>query len=242
MAIFIQRKIIIILLVLYWLVLVVFAHIPVPGVIEGANVSDKGLHFMAYLVLTFLLWFSIRPNEKVRWHKFSAWLLLFLITGYGAADEVVQSFIGRTFDMLDIAANFSGAFFGLLLLTFLTFLPAALIIAGIVIFGMANIARTNLAEIFPFAYGVFYFFSYAIFTLFWLLNMNFLFPKKPAKLQWLILGFGLPMCFLLIVKTSTIMLGRDIATEDIFISVAAITIITVGGYLRVFPKQSAAHS
>ena len=228
-----QKKISVIALVLYWPMLLVFAHIPVPESVRSAHVSDKSLHFLAYLVLTFLLWFSIKPQEKVKWRKITVWLLLFGLTAYGAIDEVVQSFVGRSCDAMDIAANFSGTFFGLLVLTFLTFLPAALLISGIVIFAVANIARTNLALIFPVAYVVFHFFAYAVFTVFWLLNMNLLFRKKQAKFQWLILAAGIPICFLLIVRISSFFLGREIDAEDIIVPVAAVITVVIAGYLRI---------
>ena len=182
-----QKKISILALLLYWPALLIFAHVPVPESVRSAQVSDKALHFLAYLVLTFLLWFSIRPNVKVSWRKATVWLLLFFITGYGAADEVIQSFVGRSCDAMDVVANLSGILFCLFLLTFLSFIPAALIVSGIVIFGMANIAKTDLAEVLPALYAIFSLFAYGIFTVFWLLNMDLLFKKNLAKLQWLML-------------------------------------------------------
>ena len=167
-----QRKLALLTLALYWPALIVFAHIPVPESIRSAHVSDKCLHFLAYLVLTFLVWFSINPKEKVKWRKIHVWLIFLGLTAYGAIDEVIQGFIGRSCDAMDLTANVSGILFSLLLLTFLSFQQAALLISGIVIFGIANVAKTNLAETFPVAYGVFHFFAYTIFTVFWFLNMN----------------------------------------------------------------------
>jgi VanZ family protein len=237
MTLYQQRKISVISLVLYWPALIVFAHVPVPESVRSAHVSDKGLHFLAYLVLTFLLWFSIKPNEKVSWRKAAAWLLLLFITAYGAADEVVQSFVGRSCDALDILANSSGVIFCLLLLTFLTFVPAALAVSGIVIFGVANIARANLAEVFPIVYAIFNLLAYAIFTLFWLLNMDLLFLKKLSKGRWLALGVGLPTVFLLFVRVSSLLLSRDFTAQDIIIPLAAIMIVCAAGFWKVFSRQ-----
>jgi len=64
-----QQKIIIILLAFYWPILFILAHIPIPQYVRKAGVSDKSLHFLAYLILTFLLWFAIRPDEKVKWRS-----------------------------------------------------------------------------------------------------------------------------------------------------------------------------
>ena len=239
MALFSQRKISVISLLLYWPMLLVFAHVPIPESVQKADVSDKCLHFLAYLVLTFLLWFSIKPGEKVRWNKFTPWLLLFFITGYGAADEIVQSFVGRNCDVMDAVTNFSGALFGLILLTFLRFMPAALVIAAMVIFGMANVSKTNLADIFPIIDGIFSFFSFAIFTILWLLNMNLFFPNKLSGIKRVLITAGMPLCLLILVRFSSFLLGRDIEAEDVILPIAAVLIVTGASYFKIFlPVQT----
>jgi VanZ family protein len=238
MTIFEQRKIIIISLAIYWASLIFFAHIPIPESVRSANVSDKSLHFLAYLVLTFLLWFSIKPQQKVNWGKFPVWIILVGLTIYGSIDEIIQSFVGRTCDVFDISANLSGIIFGLLLLTFLTFRPAALFISGIVIFAIANIAKANLAEKFPISYGVFHFFAYGIFTIFWLLNLDLIFRSTLSKLLHLVLAGGIPIIFLLFVRIVSLFLGKDIGSEDIIVPIAAILIVTGANYLRTFSNTS----
>jgi VanZ family protein len=234
MTIFGQRKIIIIFLALYWVSLIFLAHIPIPESVRRANVSDKSLHFLAYLVLTFLLWFSIKPQQKVNWGEFPVWIILVGLTAYGAIDEVIQSFVGRTCDIFDISANLSGIVFGLLLLTFLSFRPAALFISGIVIFAVANIAKTNLSEKFPFAYGIFHFFAYGIFTIFWLLNMNLVFRRNLSKFFHFVLAASIPIIFLLFVRIVSFYLGRNFSVEDIIVPLAAIVLVTGANYLRTF--------
>ncbi|MBN2588955.1 MAG: VanZ family protein [Sedimentisphaerales bacterium] len=228
-----QRKLALLTLALYWPALIVFAHIPVPASVRGANVSDKSLHFQAYLVLAFLVWFSIKPQEKVNWRKLPVWLIFFCLTAYGAIDEVIQGQIGRSCDAMDLATNFVSILFSLLLLTFLSFLPAALLISGIVIFGISNVAKTDLTELFPLAYGVFYFFAYSIFTSFWILNMDLIFTKKPEKLKWLIIAVGMPICFLLMVRFSSFLLGRVSNLEYFIIPITAIITIAAARYLLV---------
>jgi VanZ family protein len=238
------RKFAILSLALYWPALVVLAHIPIPESVRRAHVSDKCLHFLAYLVLAFLLWFSVRPDAKVNWRKISVWLIFFGLMLYGSVDEVVQSYVGRTCDIKDVAANFTGVLFALVLLTFIRFRPAALITAGVVIFAVSNIAKANMAQMFPAAYGVFHFFAYAIFTVFWLLNMNLFLAKKNAKLRWLILAAGVPMIFLFTVKLLSAFLGRGIEVEDIIVPLAAILSVTAVSCLidlysgRINNKQS----
>ena len=55
MALSLRRKLTVIVLALYWPSLFILAHIPIPKVVREADVSDKSLHFLAYLLLTFLL-------------------------------------------------------------------------------------------------------------------------------------------------------------------------------------------
>ncbi len=59
-----RQKITIAVLVIYWIVLVILAHIPIPQMVYQARVSDKWLHFLAYLNLVFLLWFSIQSGRQ----------------------------------------------------------------------------------------------------------------------------------------------------------------------------------
>lgn len=222
MALFSQRKISLLTLALYWPALIVFAHIHIPKSVRDADVSDKSLHFQAYLVLTFLVWFAVKPQEKVNWRKIPAWLIFFSLTAYGAIDEVIQGHIGRSCDPMDLATNVTGILCGLLLLTFMSFLPTALLISGLVIFGIANVAKTDLTDLFPLAYGVFHFFAYLIFTAFWILNMDWIFSKKLGKIKWLTRAIGFPVCFLIFVRISSFLLGRESSLEDFIVPISAI--------------------
>jgi hypothetical protein len=135
---------------------------------------------------------------------------------------------------MDIAANVTGIFFCLLLLTFLSFIPAAFLTSGIVIFGIANVAKSNLAETFPVAHGVFHFFAYSVFTAFWISNINLFFHKKLGKLLWLIIAGGIPICFVILVRISSSMLGREISFKDFIFPVAAIIIVVTVSYFKIF--------
>ncbi len=234
MILLIERKISLLTLALYWPALIVFAHIPVPDSVRNANVSDKSLHFQAYLVLTFLVWFAVKPYEKVNWLKIPVWLIFFGLTAYGAIDEVIQGRIGRSCDAMDLATNVSGILCGLLLFTFASFIPAALLISAVVIFGISNVAKTDLSEIFPLAYSVFHFLAYSIFTVFWILNMDWIFSKKLGKLKWLIISAGIPFCFLIIVRISSFFLGRESNPEDFIVPIATIITVAVSMYLKEF--------
>jgi hypothetical protein len=58
-----QQKIAACILTLYWPALFALTHVPIPTVVREADVSDKALHFLTYLILAFLLWSVVlRPG------------------------------------------------------------------------------------------------------------------------------------------------------------------------------------
>lgn len=231
------QKITIIFLILYWSALFILAHIPIPQLIREAGVSDKSLHFLAYLILTFLFWFSVRPKEKVNWRKFSVWLVLIIITIYGSVDELVQEYTGRTCDAMDIAANIAGILTGLFIFSFLTFWLSALAVTGIVIFSMTNIMQTNLADMLPITSSMTYSIAYSIFTAIWLQNMHLLFSGNNLKLKFFLIAAGLPTGLLITVKIFSIILGKDFRILDVILSLAAITFVVSTVYIKKFPLK-----
>jgi hypothetical protein len=73
------------------------------------GVSDKTMHFAAYAMLSFLLWFCIYFDHKADWRKISTWLVFGAAIMYGAADEITQKFIaGRSADIVDFYADLTG--------------------------------------------------------------------------------------------------------------------------------------
>ena len=84
---FLRKKLVWISILIYWPTLFVLTHIPMPKIVDEAHVSDKSLHFVAYFILVFLLWGTLRPYEKVNWKKATVWTILAIIVWYGAVDE-----------------------------------------------------------------------------------------------------------------------------------------------------------
>ncbi|MGB0776741.1 MAG: VanZ family protein [Flavobacteriaceae bacterium] len=74
---------------------------------------DKIAHTFAYLVLSFL-WSYVFRNSK------RPWLLLVCLTLFGVILEVLQRTLTdfRTFDYMDMVANFIGVLFGYVLFTY----------------------------------------------------------------------------------------------------------------------------
>ncbi len=233
-----RQKLTIISLLLYWPAIFILAHIPVPQLVREAHVSDKSLHFLAYLVLVFLLWFAIRPDRMVNWRKVAVWWVLLVIAGYGAVDELLQSFVvGRSCDVMDFFANLTGVLAGLILFTFLTFWPALLVVTGIVIFVSANLTQANLADLLPVTNAVFYLFAYAFFTMLWIQNMHLFLSLKAPKPKWLIVALALPTGFLFAVKFFSVISGKNFAVQDAILSAVGIATVVGITYLAALFRQ-----
>lgn len=219
---------------LYWPAFFISAHIPIPRVVLKANVSDKSLHFLAYLILTFLLWFAILGNRKANWRKAATWLMLLLIAGYGVVDELLQNLVaGRSCDVRDLYADMVGGLTGLIICSIFPFWPAALIVTAIFIFGITNVARANVADLLPTASALFYLFAYAFFTLLWLQSLKpyaSRFDSQRLSIRSVVLALAAPVTLLLTVKLTSVVLGRMYAVRDMLISAAGIGVVVVAVY------------
>ena len=236
----IRQKVTLILLVSYWLALFILAHIPIPQFVRQAHVSDKYLHFFAYLVLVFLLWFTISPDKKANWRKAAPWWVLLVMIGYGIADEVTQGYVGRSCDIRDFGADLASALTGLILFSFFSFWPAALLVAGATIFGITNVSGTNLATVLPATNTLLHLFGYAIFTLLWLQVIHLHLAQKPPKPHWLVISLAPPLTFLLAVKLSSAILGRGFRAMDVILAVGGIVAAVATIYLTTLFRRRAA--
>jgi VanZ family protein len=99
------------LLVVYWLAMFVGTHVPLaPQAIFPKNVSDKLLHLTAYGGLAFLICLNWSLRRPLGWRQ--AAIVLALVAGFGALDEVTQIPVGRDCDLVDWTADVTGATVG----------------------------------------------------------------------------------------------------------------------------------
>ena len=228
-----QQKIAACVLIFYWSALFVLTHVPIPDAIQKADVSDKSLHFLAYLILTFLLWSVVSGDKKVKWTRAAPWLVLFVIVVYGILDEWLQNYVaGRSCDVRDFFSDLAGALTGLILSSFLTFWPAALLVVATFIFGVTNVTRTNLADLLPLTDAVFHLIAYAILTILWIHCMHIFLTAKAHKAKWFISAIAGPAGFLIIVKLFSITAGKDFVLSEIIISFVAILVVAAVFYSR----------
>ena len=192
MTLSLRQKLIIISLLLYWPAIFVLAHIPIPQLVYKAQVSDKTLHLITYLILVFLLWFAVSPDKKVNWGKAAVWWVFLIMAGYGGVDELLQGYVGRSCDIKDFLANLVGVSGGLILFSFLTFWPALLAVTGITIFCLTNLARANLTELVPVTNAMFHLLAYAVFTMLWIRQILPL-PSKTSMPKRLIIALAVPI-------------------------------------------------
>ncbi len=76
---------------------------------SSVNLSDKLLHFFCFLYLTLITWLSRIINKEL-------WLYV-IVLAYGILIEIVQRFLPyRSFEYLDIFADFVGLIAGLIII------------------------------------------------------------------------------------------------------------------------------
>ena len=111
-----KKKFLYIPLAFYWLIIFTLTSLPgnsIPKMILGF--SDKAKHFGAYLVLSFLLNFTLHFQNKYKIsNKYSASFTFLIISIYGLLDEIHQIFVpGRYFEWLDFLSDLIGGLIGI---------------------------------------------------------------------------------------------------------------------------------
>ncbi len=230
-----RRKFTLIGLLLYWPAIFIFAHIPIPQVVRRAGVSDKSLHFLAYFVLTCLLWLAVSPNKKVNWRKAAVWWILVVVVWYGVIDELLQARVGRSCDLADFIADIIGTFSGLVLVSVFSFWPAVVAVTAVAIFIMSSLAKANLFELMPVTNVILHLAGYAFFTLVWLRYLRNSFGLKLPALKPLVAGLAGPFALLIVVRIFCLIVARPFDTRGII--VALVSILSTAGVVFVLEKH-----
>ncbi|MHC4624894.1 MAG: VanZ family protein [Planctomycetota bacterium] len=232
-----RQKLTILALGLYWPALVVFAHVPIPEMVYEAQVSDRTLHFAAYLVLAFLLWFSVSPAQRVDWRKTRIWWVTLVVVIYGLVDEVSQVAFGRSCEVLDFTADMAGALAGFILFAFVGFWPSLLAVTGITVFLLTNLARASVAELLPTTSATYYLVAYGLFTLVWIQYMRLHLSVRAPRARWVAWALAVPGCFLLIVKLGSVVLGKSFTWAGVALSAGGIAAVVLIFLLAAFCQR-----
>lgn len=225
----------------YWPAIFVATHVPMSGSMVGRmGMSDKTMHFLAYLALVSLAWFAVSPFEKVKWSKVKVWIILAAIVWYGAFDEWLQGFVGRSPDIYDFYADIGAAFTALLIMTFFSFWPAVLILATFLIFSITCLTRSNITFMNEYVNSAFYFLSYSFFTLVWIQCSDRFWDIKRSMFKWILNSIGVPTAALAAMTLISLVFGKEIWYMDIITAFASITASTAVTYLtaRVYRKNN----
>jgi VanZ family protein len=105
-----------VLLVVYWIGAFAMTHLPMPKearLTQEIPHADKVVHLAIYAGLSLLLsvWFGVR--KRVGGALLVAAVVLCLLAGYAAFDEISQGKVGRDPDIRDWCADVAGIHFGL---------------------------------------------------------------------------------------------------------------------------------
>lgn len=105
---------------IYWAVLLFLTSLPGRD-LPNINVSDKIEHLLAFWILAILLKLALVVQDKyIYLKKHSSVFTLIIIGVYAALDELHQLFIpGRSCDILDWLADFSGALIAVIAISLL---------------------------------------------------------------------------------------------------------------------------
>jgi len=217
-----RHKVGVISLLIYWPTIFVLTHIPIPQLVRMAGVSDKALHFIAYMVLVVLVWFAVNPYRKVNWRRAAVWWILFVMVWYGVIDEWLQSYMGRGADVRDFLANLSGTVAGLIILSLVGFWYALFAVTGICIFSLTNLTRVNPADLVPVMNAAFHLFGYGFFTMLWIQCMRHCLSIKPVQPKWLIMSLSVPVGFLAAVGLFSAVAGNGFRLQDIVMGTVGI--------------------
>lgn len=211
-----RQKTLIVILALYWPVIFILTHIPIPDVVREAQVSDKSLHFLAYMVLAFLLWSALRPAEKAHWRRPAMGWILLAVAAYALVDESLQHFVeGRSPDWEDVLANIVGALAGLAITATVPFWPGAVIVTGATIYTLAVFTRANLTRLLPVTSTMLHLATYGLFTFLWIGCMAGSSHAQRRDRAWYIRSLSAPMALLLITKVSAVVSGKEFEGSQI---------------------------
>lgn len=209
---------------IYWPFLFWLTHIPVPQIARQSGMNDKTMHFLAYFVLTFLIWFAISPYEKVRWNRIKCWLVILAVVIYGVADELIQAKVGRSADIMDFLGDLFGVLFALGLLSFLGFWGLMLTISSVFIFVLSDMSRLMTLSQYNSWAIAFHFTAYTAFTLIWIQWLQRFSRFSPHRVDWLAVSALVPFGLLGIVVIAALIWERPL--NGFHSAIAAVGIVT----------------
>lgn len=214
-------------LLLYIPTIFVLTHIPIPKMVRTAGVSDKMMHFLAYMILAFFLWMVISSEKRVHWLKSRVWIAIGISLLYSIADEYLQTFVNRNANILDLTANMAGVFTCLIILTIFNFWSAAMLVWGLLMFLLPNFTMGNLLSQSQWINSCYHFFGFAVFTMLWIQILDRYLPMKNLNFKWPLTAAMIPMLMLAAIKLLSTLMNKQVWVSDIVTSVIAIITVII---------------
>lgn len=218
-----EKKIFTAILIFYWLCLLIATHIPVPMWVRKMGVSDKTMHFAAYMVLTILLWLASSFDLKANWRKLRPWLIWTIALLYAVVDEIMQHFIvGRSMDLLDMISDMLGVAAGMLTVTFISGYHSAMILVIVSPIFLPAIVRSRLIKESSILEGLIYLAGFVSITAAWAIYLTLISKLDLRKIKTIPLFFICPAVSVVIVKFYAMFTNKPFEIENIFIAFVSI--------------------
>ena len=220
---FLKKRLTLLPLLIYWPLLFVLTHIPLPDESINIESSDFSLHFTAFIILAFVLWRALSDSRKVNFCKSKVWWALGILVIYAIVDEWLQGFVNRTPDLNDFFGDIAGAALGFLILSVLPFWAASGLLAAAIIFVLRIY---HLVEIPGFMPGL-WFICYSILTL---ICLNFFKSTKLASKiggNWIAHGIISAVVFLICVEIASALTKGGLSLTESAASLAGIVTAAV---------------
>jgi hypothetical protein len=234
-----EQKLFTIILVFYWVGIFVATHIPMPEWTGKMGVSDKTMHFSAFMILTILLWLSTSFEKKADWKKIRPWLIMAIILIYAASDELLQNFVkGRSADIYDAAFDSLGAATALALLTILVPHHAAMILFIICPIFLPALVMSQLIPPNSMLEYLAYLVCFAIVTIAWIIYFSSVYNLNLRRPKHIPIFFAGPAGTVAIVKIYTALTDKPMPEHAILISFAVI-ILTLLIWHSITHKRAA---
>jgi hypothetical protein len=221
-----EQRLFLYILIFYWLGIFAATHIPVPFWAGKMGVSDKTMHFAAYMALAFLLWFGTSFEKKADWRKLRPWLLTAIVLFYSVADEFLQRFVNRSADLEDFAANVLGAATAMFFVTVLPGRHAVMIPVTVYPVFIPAFVRANLIPQNSIFEAGAYLAGFAAVTIIWIIYLSAVWGVKLKRVRSLPIFLLPPMGTVLIVKLSAVLTNKPFGTRAILVALSA-TILTL---------------
>jgi VanZ family protein len=222
-----ERKLLTIVLIFYWVAIFFATHIPVPDWTRKMGVSDKIMHFAAYLVLMLLLWLSINFEKKANWKKIQTWLLMGIVAVYAVLDECSQYLIGgRSADFHDVIANLLGVGGAMIAVTILTGRHTAMIPFAICPIFLPALVRSKLIPQGTIIEAGIYAVVFAIITIAWIRYISFVYKFDIKQIKYVPIFLVGPAAILAVVKIYAVFTDKPME-KAIIINTFAFIVLTL---------------